>query len=175
MELLDSKTNVCLSGGAPGSDQQWGMNAGKAGHVVVHWSFVGHKSTAPVEELSILPQSLLDTADPYCALANKTLKRSWPPRWIGTANLLRRNWFQVCYSSSVYAISNFKLPAGVVIPIGGVLDNKVRVQGGTAWAVQMFIDRHNGEACKCFVFDQDAGYWFEWHEQVGPHLRTSEV
>ena len=31
--------DVCLSGGARGADVTWGINAKKAGHQVIHWSF----------------------------------------------------------------------------------------------------------------------------------------
>ena len=114
---LDENANWCFSGGADGSDLQWGMTAGKKGHGVIHWSFLGHKSSAPMQEIVILPQDQLDTGDPYCALANKTLKRRWPPKNIHVGNLLRRNWFQVCFSSSCYAVSDFKQPEGTIIPI----------------------------------------------------------
>lgn len=160
--ILDGNANWCLSGGADGSDLQWGMTAGKAGHGVIHWGFKGHKSSAPKSEIVILPQSELDTADPHCAKANETLKRRWPPQWKNVGNLLRRNWFQVCFSESCYAVSTLKhVIPGASIPIGAEALNAI-VQGGTGWAVQMFIDLHDGNACPCYVFDQDAGYWFEW-------------
>lgn len=172
MISLDDHVNWCLSGGAIGSDLQWGMTAGKAGHGVVHWSFENHGSDAPKNEIVILTQDQLNEADPYCAKANESLHRKWPPKWLGTANLLRRNWFQVSFAESVYAISTFGVPGSQdirtkapyiheTVPIGEVF--KGTVKGGTSWAVQMFIDRHNGEKCACYVFDQQTCYWFQWN------------
>ncbi len=155
--------NWCLSGGAAGADLMWGTYAKKRGHQVTHWSFAGHKSKALAEDLAILPQHELDTADPFCKLANATLQRYWPPRSQAIANLLRRNWFQVSFAESCYAISTFGIDPVIHIPIGEAINNKVN--GGTAWAVQMFLDRFDRQECPCYVFDQDACYWFEWQNQ----------
>ena len=73
---LDDKANWCLSGGADGSDLQWGMNAGKAGHSVTHWGFKGHKSSAPIEEITILPDDLLMTADIPCTACQQNTQTS---------------------------------------------------------------------------------------------------
>jgi hypothetical protein len=63
------------------------------------------------------------------------------------SNLLRRNWYQVRDSDSCYAISSIK-------------DNLV--QGGTGWAVAMFINLHDGAKCPVYVFDQIVSHWFQW-------------
>ncbi len=139
--------NICLSGGADGADLQWGMVAGSAGHNVVHWSFKGHKSSAPATEIVILTPELLDEADEPCKRASKTLKRWFPPKSLFVKNLLRRNWFQVKDAERVYAVAAIE---------------KGIVTGGTAWATQMFIDRHDGATCECYVFDQEIAKWFQW-------------
>jgi hypothetical protein len=51
-----------MSGGADGADLQWGMCAGKAGHQVIHWSFDGHRSQAPYQEIVRIPPDLLKEA-----------------------------------------------------------------------------------------------------------------
>lgn len=79
--------------------------------------------------------------------ANKTIKRSWPVRWHGTACLLRRNYHQIKYTKSVYVISTFK---------DGMID------GGSIWASQMFLDARNGAASPLYVFDQKTGLWSKW-------------
>jgi hypothetical protein len=142
--------NVCLSGGAEGADLQWGMTAGMAGHTVVHWSFAKHaaKSEAPVNEVVVLPQEMLNQADPYCERAAKTLGRYFPSHKPWIANLLRRNWYQVRDAERVYAVAT--------------IDNKGIVSGGTAWAVQMFIDRFDGGPCEAYVFDQKDECWYVW-------------
>lgn len=146
--------NICLSGGADGADLQWGMAAGMAGHAVVHWSFRGHRTRAPLDEIVILtPEQLMAADRPLLAAAPK-LKKNYrvgrDPEGKGSfvANLLRRNWYQVGNAERVYAISSI---------VDGI------VQGGTAWATQMFIDRFESAPCECYVFDQKVGGWFQWN------------
>jgi len=145
----DLNDNLCLSGGADGADLQWGMTAGSAGMTVIHWTFREHRhqSQAPAAELVELNQQQLAEADPYCQKANLTLQRRFPTSSVFGTNLLRRNWYQVRDAQACYAITEIK---------NGI------VQGGTAWAVQMFKDRFNGEPCPAYVFCQTTCHWFEW-------------
>jgi hypothetical protein len=149
---------MCLSGGADGADLQWGMTAGSRGHEVIHWSYAGHRTSAPEQEVVVLSVDQLETADVRLVKANRTLKRRIPSN-IYVRNLLRRNWYQVEHAERVYAVSTFE---------GG------KVAGGTAWATQMFIDRFSGLPCECYVFDQLAAKWFcwkgEWQEIISPPI-----
>ena len=63
---------------------------------------------------------------------------------------------------SCYAISTFGISSTNRIAVGECLDTECEVDGGTAWAVQMFIDRFDDQECDCYVFDQVACYWFKW-------------
>lgn len=150
--ILSDKADLCLSGGAEGADLQWGMVAGSAGHGVIHWTFAGHRSRAPSSEIAVLSPEQLAEADEHCKRASKTLRRWFPPKSPFVRNLLRRNWYQVAYSGSCYAVAS-------------IVDGQV--SGGTAWATQMFIDRHEGAACPCYVFDQAEGYWVVWDGPQG--------
>jgi hypothetical protein len=145
-----------MSGGADGADLQWGMCAGKAGHQVIHWSFDGHRSQAPAQELVRIPEDLLKEADEHLKVANKTLKRKLPFHKPWIINLLRRNYYQVGNSQSVYAVSTLK-------------DGKV--QGGTAWAVQMYLDLHQDNP-QCYVFDQDVEQWLTWSNNEWTAIET---
>jgi hypothetical protein len=144
--ILDENTNLCLSGGALGADLQWGMCAGMAGHQVIHWSFNGHKTQAPESEVVRIKHDDLIIADPFLEKANITLQRKVPYDKPWVINLLRRNYYQVANSGSVYAVSTIK---------------KNLVQGGTAWATTMFTDLYP-ETESCFCFDQDQEKWFVW-------------
>jgi hypothetical protein len=143
---------LCRSGGARGSDVAWGNQAKLAGHDLVHYSFVGHRPQALTNIVRLTPKQLLE-ADPYLVKAAPRLKKYYragknpndPDS--GTPNLLRRNWWQVKDSDRVYAISTIK---------DGI------VQGGTAWAVQMFIDRHQGQRCEAYVYEQEVRRWYRW-------------
>lgn len=145
-EPLLADLPLCLSGGAAGADLQWGMNAGKAGHQVIHFSFSGHNTSAPAVEVVRLTEQQLREADEHLHRANLTLKRRFPTQSPATNSLLRRNWFQVRDAGSVYAVSTIE---------------KGLVAGGTAWAVQMYLDRGGREA---FVFDQAADRWMAWED-----------
>lgn len=152
--------NTCLSGGAEGSDLAWGALAAKLGHGVVHYSFAGHRTRAPVEQRHVLTAAELCWADLYCLRANETLRRRYPAKTLHSTNLLRRDWYQ-SQAHSCYAITRLGLRHNQRITLGAVV--KGSIAGGTAWAVQMFIDRHQRAACDCFVFDQDLCRWFRWH------------
>lgn len=148
------KGNICLSGGAKGSDAQWGMNAGRDGQSVIHWSFEGHQHHVAEQEIVRLTAEQLVRADEHLKKASKTLKRPWPGQRSETVSaLLRRNWYQVAWAESLYAVST-------IHPI------KQTVEGGTGWAVQMYLDRHAAlaqfEPIPCYVYDQKQEQWFQW-------------
>jgi len=147
------KGNICLSGGAKGSDAQWGMNAGRDGQSVIHWSFENHKHHVAEQEIVRLTQEQLEVADEHLKLASKTLKRPWPgKRSLTVSSLLRRNWYQVAWCESVYVVST--------------INEKNLVDGGTGWAVQMYLDRMSKlaefEPLPIYVFDQKKEQWFQW-------------
>jgi hypothetical protein len=150
--LVSLGENLCLSGGADGADLQWGMMAGHIGHSVIHWSFQGHKSQAPACEVVVLDDTSLGEADVFLKRANLTLKRRFPGKNRFVNNLLRRNYFQVRWSESVYGV-------GLML--------KGQVHGGTAWATQMYMDRFivEGEPmenCKLYFYDQTLDQWMKW-------------
>jgi hypothetical protein len=145
--VMDENSTICLSGGADGSDLQWGMTAGQAGQTVIHFSFEGHRSFAPSQEIVVLDNAKLSEADPHLEAASLMLKRHYPPRSAHVRCLLQRNWFQVAWSGSCYAVSAIK---------DGM------VQGGTVWATAMFLLRHECKPCPLYVFDQESGLWFHW-------------
>lgn len=151
-ELL--KGDICLSGGAKGADAQWGMNAGRDGQSVIHWSFNGHKHFAPEQEVVRLTEEQLMVGDDALKKASRKIQRPWPGnRSNNVKSLLRRNWYQIAWSESVYAVSTIK--PGMKL-----------VDGGTGWAVQMFLDRFEQktqfEPLPLFVFDQKENDWFQW-------------
>ena len=164
--------NWCLSGGARGSDLYWGEIASAKRHRVLHFSFEGHITEAPSDQLLVLGESALEAAEPFCIKAGQLLKRRFPrrvpvelksrtaERVRAIRNLLLRNWYAVDFAGACYAISTFKMPLKS-LPLGYMLRD-VELRGGTAWTVGLFIQRHDGSACPCYVFEQNAGYWFKW-------------
>jgi hypothetical protein len=153
LDRLDGIENLCFSGGAKGADLTWGYVAKQSSnHSVVHWSFKGHKTRASKEEVCVLDDWELDRANAACAKANLTLRRHFPPHSNYVRDTIRRNWFQVARADSVYAVSSIDF-------------DKETVNGGTGWAVQMFLDAHGGDPCDAFVFDQTVSHWFRWNGQ----------
>lgn len=152
-----SQPNILLSGGANGADTLFSEKASVAGHTVVNWIFSGYKSkmTANLYKLTV---DHLEQADLPLARANKSLLRSFPTKSEQTNNLLRRNFYQVRWSESVYAVSKFNQD-----------NSMLKIDGGTAWACQMYadrflFDREPFELCKMYFFDQITEQWFQWNK-----------
>jgi hypothetical protein len=144
---FDDGSDICMSGGAVGADLQWGMTAGKAGHRVIHFSFAGHKTDAPESEVVRLTEEELSEADPHLVRANETLKRRLPFAEPRVINLVRRDFYQIRWSQSLYGVVNF---------------DHTGIEGGTAWAVQMFLDIGRTHV---FVFDQARESWLTFAQK----------
>lgn len=144
--------NICLSGGAAGADIAWGVAAKGRGHSVVHWSFVGHKASL-TDDVYILTEQQLKMADDSLTQANKSLKRWWPTNKPWIDNLLRRNYWQIVSCESVYAVSIFNKDKSLL-----------KVNGGTAWALQMYVDRCLFENINpnMYLFEQNEEGWYSW-------------
>lgn len=152
---MPNSLNMCLSGGAEGADVTWGDAAIANNHEVVHWSFDGHNPHTR-NHISKLNDEQLRAVDPFLDLANKNIQRRWPTSNVVVNNLLRRNFYQVYWSDSVYAVSSF------------VNDNSMlQIYGGTAWACQMFMDRWLYKVpptadVPIYLFDQISNTWYTW-------------
>jgi hypothetical protein len=102
-----------------------------------------HSKCCP-KTLVVLKPLQLAESDKYLHLANKTLKRKFPCNSVYTDNLLRRNYWQIRDTHAVYAIAPLK-------------ENKI--DGGTAWAVQMAIDRW---VPTLYLYDLNSNRWHKW-------------
>lgn len=148
MEYLQDASNICLSGGANGADLEWGRCASLQGHKVIHWSFPGHASKAPEDQIVRLSDEQLSLADETLRQAATLLHKN-PPKRPNVRSLLQRNYYQVAWSASLYAVSFLE------------------ASGGTAWAAAMF--RVLNPEGSCYLFCQERGVWFqsvggEWME-----------
>lgn len=151
--LQTTSETICLSGGATGADSLWSRIAQTHGIDTIHFSYEGHKKYCRLAKgvRVVVPQAFLNLADPFLMKAKKRNNRSWPCRSLDVSNLLRRNYYQVVDAQSCYAVSRL---------IYGVVD------GGTSWAVSMFIDKwvkeHPFEECPCYVYDTITSHWYQW-------------
>ncbi|AGS81032.1 hypothetical protein [Caulobacter phage Cr30] len=137
--------NLCKSGGAIGADTLFGKYARLSGHGVIHYHFDYSKKNLP--DHSILSISQLLEADQYLRRANLKLQRKFPTRSQYNDNLLRRNYFQVNDTKSVYAVTYIDWKSS-------------NIEGGTAWAVQMFEDFQDDIEPSLYVFDMHTEKWY---------------
>lgn len=152
-----SNDNLCFSGGATGADLAWGRLAKAHGHSVIHFSFKGHKTDADPQEVYVLSEEELQEADEHLIKASKTLNRYFPAKKYFVANLLRRNYYQVKWTQSIYAV-------GTIGKSG-----RTGVNGGTAWAIEMGL---NLNVPAIFFFDQDKGHWLKWNHSNHEWIKT---
>lgn len=144
---MGSLMPLLLSGGADGADTLFGQEAKKVGHDVRHYTFGKYYRNSLHDSASvmILTDEQLKEADPALKRANETLHRRFPTHDPKVDNLLRRNYWQIKTTEAVYAVA--PLEAGKYII------------GGTAWAVQMAIDR---KVKPIYLFNLVDNKWYFW-------------
>lgn len=141
--MIAAKEYKLHSGGAIGADITWEIIGRRFGLIEFNHYFIeGYKTTKGNVSIK-MSDKLEKVIDMDLIKANKTLKRSYPTRNAYVNNLLRRNWFQVNKSDSVFAISR--------------IENGL-VSGGTGWAVQMAIDK----GIDVFAFCQLNKRWYTY-------------
>jgi hypothetical protein len=85
--------------------------------------------------------------------------RTYPSSNTIVNDLLRRNFYQVRWSDSVYAVSQFKIDGSLL-----------KIDGGTAWACQMYVDRfiydqEPMDLCNLYLYDQGSNKWYKWRRE----------
>ncbi len=128
---MNTEKFLFYSGGAIGADTLWAQEAEKHGYRTLAFTFKKHKVQPPAERV-ILKKEDLEKADPTILKASDRLRRPFPRDNEFVNKLLSRNFHQVFPSvqeqpelkqtDEVYAI--------------GYLDDKGKVMGGTAWAIE---------------------------------------
>lgn len=145
--------NICFSGGAIGADSEWSQAASYFNHDVEHYSFDGHKiCSKAVGNVITLTELDLKFATPNVRQAALFLRKN-PPYKPFTKNLIHRNFYQIYDTEAVYAV-------------GGIIDGFV--QGGTAWAVYMYILTIPKFKKHVYFFDQGTEKWYEYTSNPYP-------
>lgn len=142
--------NICLSGGAIGSDTEFTNAATKASHSVINYSFSGHKTLVPKNTIRILSEKELVLGEEIVKVAAKYLRRNWSEYLGNTRKLILRNFWQIKTTNRVYAVA--------------VIKSDGRVSGGTGWAVTMAILLGVPDI---YVYSKDA--WYRWFGQNDPN------
>lgn len=142
---------TCHSGGAEGADSYFEFFAKKFQVQVIAYSYkTKFHSSENKYELTV---DEFKEGVAQVLKANEILKRTKINAYL---KLLARNWFQVKYAHEVFAVTNLKM-----------VQNRLQIKGGTAWAVQMAIN--NGK--KVFVYNQQTAQWFYW-DTYALHFKT---
>lgn len=146
---------ICYSGGAAGSDMIFEIESIKRGIKVIAFSFDGH-NTKSSNTLKLNSKQLIEGFE-HIKIANLRLNRNINNISTYIKKLISRDWFQVKYSDSIFAI--------------GTIQNEDSVMGGTGYAVSCAID----EKKPIYFFEQNYNQWyyydyesnrFEIYEQI---------
>lgn len=150
------------SGGAEGSDSHWGEVGERYGVKSNHYY---HGNKTPMGNTLQSEEDFKEGVQ-KAKTAAQSMERVWKDSY---TNLMARNWNQVKYSDSIFAI-------GHIVKKGeknkkGYLVKATQVDGGTGYAVQMAIN----EGKPVYVFDQERGKWYKningkWSESEVPVL-----
>lgn len=130
--------NAFYSGGANGADRHFTFYAMENGFETINFSFKGHNHNVPDDTVLEIPSHILSDKriSDQLVLACKSLGRSIPKPGSYIFKLLARNRFQIFNTDRVYCMSPLKSPT--------------QVDGGTAWAVQMYIDSCENPEVYCY-------------------------
>jgi hypothetical protein len=133
---------ILYSGGAKGSECEFGKQAEKAGVQEVNFTFEGHKISRS-RGLRVLTTDELLKGDVSLAYIAKLLNRSF-----NTGKLFKKViqsiWHQINYAEQVFVV--------------GKILNDNTVKGGTGWGAEF------SKLCNkpLHIFDQDQDSWFKW-------------
>lgn len=167
--------NLMFSGGSVGADIEWASVATKNGHSVIHYLPTNTRSTNGYSkidgELRILTAHESLQGHQFVMKANQVLRRTYPSKSKHTNDLLRRSFWQIAKSDSLYAVGVIKK-----VPYPDSPSRIAQIQGSPAWAVQMMIDkytellysnvpqnRNTVWPIPVFFFDQDQEKWLQYH------------
>ncbi|MFW5663216.1 MAG: hypothetical protein ACOCZW_05780, partial [Bacteroidota bacterium] len=133
---MDPKQGYILfSGGAPGTEDEFGRNAELYGIEEVNYSFEGHENNR-YRGLRVLNSRELEHGDISLTYASNLMNREYP-RTRKFRKILQSIWYQVVSSRQVFVV-------------GRILEDHT-VKGGTGWGAE-FAKITNKPL---FVFDQE--------------------
>jgi len=157
--LALENNNVCISGGASGADTKWATQCAINGIEVTIMSFQDHRCTLDYScyRVVLTPKELND-ARVALVEANQFLKRKNVE-----SNYLKRDFYQIKFAESVYAVGWFSEDSKV--------PGAVNIKGGTAWGCQLFILRYAKKfglfankkslTVPLYFFDMFQNKWFQ--------------
>tara|TARA_Y100001960_G_C14601781_1_gene791115 strand:- start:209 stop:757 length:549 start_codon:yes stop_codon:yes gene_type:complete len=150
---------ILFSGGAKGSESEFGAQAEAHGVEEVHFTFNGH----PIQRkrgIRFLTQEELTQGDVSLSYVSKMMNRSYKAGPL-LKKVLQSIWHQINNAEEVFIV-------------GRILDDKT-IKGGTGWGAEF------AKLCNktLHVFDQDRNRWFlwsgdKWKEEASPKIRKKK-
>ena len=145
-----------FSGGAKGSEAEFGIQAEAYGLEEVNFTFEGH----PIQRkrgVRFLTHEELAQGDVSLSYVSKMMNRSYKPGPM-LRKVLQTIWHQINNAEEIFIV-------------GWILDDNT-VKGGTGWGAEF------AKLCNktLHVFDQDRNRWFKWSgkkwkEEASPKIR----
>ena len=141
---MKSSDCTLFSGGAKGAEEEFGIQAEKAGVEEVSFTFEGH-STKRKRGLHFLTNQELKKGEVSLVYVSKLMNRSYT-RGHKLKKVLQSIWHQINNAEEVFVI-------------GKILDD-LTVKGGTGWGAEF------AKLCNkpLYVFDQKNTEWFKWSQ-----------
>jgi hypothetical protein len=139
---MDRASCILFSGGAAGTEAEFGACAERCGIEEVNFTFEGHHEVRH-RGVRVLNHEELQAGDVSLVYVSKLMNRRYA-EGPTIRKVLQTLWYQVNSGQEIYVI-------GTILP-----DNTVK--GGTGWGAEF------AKLCNklLHVFDQDKDRWFKW-------------
>ncbi|WP_291329948.1 hypothetical protein [Desulfovibrio sp. UCD-KL4C] len=153
--MSNPKEFILYSGGAPGTESEFGVNAEKYGLQEVSFSFDG-RQIARQRGLRVLTEKELESKDVSLTYVSKLMNRTFT-----RAPIFRKVLQSICW----------QVNSGHEIFIIGTILEDGTVKGGTGWGAEF------AKICNkpLYVFSQDKDCWFTWQKERWAECRAPVI
>ncbi len=156
---MQQSQDILYTGGATGADKEWIDAARKKGHHIKIYRFdgVNHtriENTGDKQITTIQNKDYEHDCIAAMHIASEHMKVSIPSDNY-TKNLINRDYYLIKEPSSLYAVGTF------------CTKGRLRINGHTAWIVEMFVDKciyadlKSKESLPVYFMCQDVGKWYQ--------------
>lgn len=153
--MSNPKEFILYSGGASGTESEFGVNAEKYGLQEVNYSFEGHQNTRQ-RGLRVLTEKELESKDVSLTYVSKLMNRNFT-----RAPIFRKVLQSICWQVN---------SGHEIFIIGSILEDGT-VKGGTGWGAEF------AKICNkpLYVFSQDKGCWFTWEKDQWAECEAPKI
>lgn len=172
-------TNTLHTGGTVGADTVWAHRAYVKGDHVKIFSFDGHKRTRLIDdeghhEVVYFDKNEQQLCNMALEQASTKLNKKLPSTGY-ERHLLEKDYNLVKDVDSLYAVGHFESVEK---------ETRLRIDGHTAWAVELFLDillsqnpkiHHEDTMLPIFFYSQDTCKWYQLHHTLKDNFRWITV